>query len=190
MRRKLSNLALALPWVGVLWAAPAALFALLLLGSLFSGAGELIDNTTAVPATWRVTFRPGFLDVYRLGAAVPSTAIPLFGRLNSAGTADGVWLGESRIVFRFVGISQLDGHFARGGPRAVPFTRRTLSLRTACLLSCVLALPAAAGLRRHRRRRRTPSAPVCDVCGYDLRATPDRCPECGAVPAAVSGAAA
>lgn len=34
-----------------------------------------------------------------------------------------------------------------------------------------------------RRQRRRPAAGLCARCGYNLRATPSRCPECGMVPA-------
>ena len=45
-----------------------------------------------------------------------------------------------------------------------------------CLL---LASPLGFRLARRGRRRATG---LCPNCGYDLRATPERCPECGATP--------
>ena len=46
----------------------------------------------------------------------------------------------------------------------------------------VLAVMPALWLRSIVRRRRILAAGRCVRCGYDLRATPERCPECGLVP--------
>jgi hypothetical protein len=53
------------------------------------------------------------------------------------------------------------------------------------LILCSALLPAAWVVMRERRRRKERirrDANLCVTCGYDLRGSPQRCPECGARP--------
>jgi hypothetical protein len=50
-----------------------------------------------------------------------------------------------------------------------------------CLVAMPFWLPAQIRAQRREKRERLGK---CGQCGYDLRATPGRCPECGTVPTA------
>jgi len=56
-----------------------------------------------------------------------------------------------------------------------------IPLWAVALATAILPLWWGALLHRVRRSDRNH---LCRMCGYDLRATPDRCPECGAIPPA------
>jgi len=63
-------------------------------------------------------------------------------------------------------------------------THLTVAIPLWSLVAAFAVLPLMWDVR-HRRRHRTKTrgrAGQCPICGYDMRATPTRCPECGAIP--------
>jgi hypothetical protein len=99
------------------------------------------------------------------------------------------WLADIGAV-QFIGFAfakhQMDASgFGATGNRPTPRTPQTLWVIdlpywSVALVSGVLPLTAMMRLRRTRLHKSRAAAGCCAACGYDVRASSDRCPECGA----------
>jgi hypothetical protein len=104
-----------------------------------------------------------------IGFICPAAAIPItrarFGRFRYA------WVA---VVFLVIDTAALrEAIFATGDN---PFPIMTVELAPVGVIIAVMMV---------RRRAAPLPKGICTVCGYDLRATPSRCPECGTTPTMV-----
>ena len=105
-----------------------------------------------------------------------------FDRRLTAGTAK-----ESPFRFGYE-VTQLNIGWRTTEP-AGTWTDRRLRFPLWCPLVLLLPLPVVR-FGQWRAQRRRARQGHCPTCGYDLRATPDRCPECGAAPVVAQADAA
>ena len=68
------------------------------------------------------------------------------------------------------------------GPVLEPYLYVQVPYWPAALATSLLPMWWAIDWQRRQRARARVAIGLCPSCGYDLRATPDRCPECGHAP--------
>lgn len=170
-----------LPWSFVLAALTtilAGFFGVLcVLGLRYIRQWEL---STEPPIYWRAEIRRTTFLILRSKQPDPAVHRNAQGRLTPGYEFHGWW---------GYGVQRTSGYTGGANGETVYFsyTAYCFPLLPPAVLFTVLAvifhLIWIRQWLRHRRSSEWRAAGRCPTCGYDLRATPDRCPECGTIPA-------
>ena len=145
---------------------------------------------------WHSTYGDGCLCLFYLD---PDTAGPYATDVfDRAPDHSGWWVWQNLVAYGTVAADHRAAGFRmRTGTMdryqfqttpAAPFPYRMVQVPFWSLTAVTGVLPVAVFLRGRLRRRRV-SRRACAECGYDMRGSPERCPECGTVPVVVQSAA-
>jgi hypothetical protein len=134
-------------------------------------------NTIAATNGWNVRSRSGQLVLYHQEPPIPGLFLPPGGL--PAGVKPGP--ASSIHIQRFYPLGQFGTTTNYRWQTSATirafgiYVRYSFVAIVAALMAAFSALPAFRG----RRRRARAAQGLCPACGYDLRASPERCPECG-----------
>jgi hypothetical protein len=146
------------------------------------GMGRVREIKISAGSGWLTVFRArGFANSLSNGIANPYQSIDVANQTDRK-----FWGFELSREDLYV-VEDVDG------PNVVPGTQQILAHEAELQIHLTWITAATAILpfwsfiilgRRWIRKRRNMSPYACVRCGYDLRATPEKCPDCGAIPAA------
>src|SRR5687768_10819869 len=159
----------------------------------WSGSAYVDDAGTLHRRFWRVTSGGGAVEVYCVGGSTPRREFERLFPVGREAEYGPIGDAERAVVGKELGGRMRLGlrrspqdamGYLRdpgGGPRLV-WTGSSWRVALPLWLPAALAavVPGAWGWHWYRTRRQRGRG-RCTACGYDLRATPEKCPECGKV---------